>query len=122
VSGKKRDRYSRRRWRKGKVPRRWRPWLKPAGGYAFGAREGAYVLGIESNWIDEQDDEAKIAWARKVYAAAEPFSTGERYLNFPGFFEEGQDLARAAAGSNFDRLLSIKKQYDPTGLFRSSAE
>jgi FAD/FMN-containing dehydrogenase len=95
---------------------------RPASPNAFGAREGAYVLGIESNWIDQQDDEANIAWARKVYSAAEPFSTGERYLNFPGFFEEGQALARAAAGPNFDRLLSIKKQYDPTGLFRSSAE
>jgi FAD/FMN-containing dehydrogenase len=94
---------------------------RPKSPNAFGARQGEYVLGIESNWIDPKDDDANIAWARKVYAAAEPFSTGERYLNFPGFFEEGQALARAA-GSNFDRLLAIKKQYDPSGLFRSSSE
>jgi FAD/FMN-containing dehydrogenase len=94
---------------------------RPRSPNAFGARQGPYVLGIESNWIDPKDDDANIAWARKVYAAAEPFSTGERYLNFPGFFEEGQALARAA-GSNFDRLLAIKKQYDPSGLFRSSSE
>jgi hypothetical protein len=89
---------------------------------AFGARKGAFVLGIESNWIDPKDDEANIAWAREVFAAAEPFSTGERYLNFPGFFEEGQNLARAAAGGNFDRLQEIKERHDPNGLFRWSSE
>jgi FAD/FMN-containing dehydrogenase len=95
---------------------------RPASSNAFGAREGPYVIGIESNWIDPRDDEANIAWARDVYAAVEPFSTGERYLNFPGFFEEGQELARAAAGAHFERLLAIKKQHDPSGLFKSSSE
>ena len=46
------------------------------------------------------------------------FSSGGMYLNFPGFFEEGDNLMHNAFGANYERLVEIKYEYDPTNLFR----
>jgi FAD/FMN-containing dehydrogenase len=84
---------------------------------AFGARP-SYLIGVEANWHDAATSEANIAWARDAVAALEPFSSGGGYLNFPGLFEEGEALLRASHGSaNYDRLLALRKEYDPDGLF-----
>jgi hypothetical protein len=47
------------------------------------------------------------------------YSTGRgAYLNFPGSFEEGEDLLRASYGEDNDvRLQAIKEQVDPAALF-----
>ncbi len=89
-----------------------------AGETAFGDRSAPFLLGIESNWEDPQDDEANVAWAREVVSDMRRFSSGGNYLNFPGFMEEGQDLMRDAYGENYERLVELKNQHDPANLFR----
>jgi hypothetical protein len=44
-----------------------------------------------------------------------PFSSGAYFLNFLG--EEGEDTIKAAFGPNYNRLVSIKKKYDPENFF-----
>jgi FAD/FMN-containing dehydrogenase len=85
---------------------------------AFGDRSVPYLLGIEANWEEPQDDEVNVAWARNCIADMRRFSGGGNYLNFPGFLEEGQDLMRDAYGENYERLVALKNEYDPTNLFR----
>ena len=46
-----------------------------------------------------------------------PFSTGKTNLNFPGLGDD-PDFVRAALGDNWDRLVDVKRKYDPTNLFR----
>ena len=48
----------------------------------------------------------------------EEFSDGSRYLNFPGFQEEGQAMMRTSFGPQYARLAALKAKYDPTNLFR----
>jgi FAD/FMN-containing dehydrogenase len=48
----------------------------------------------------------------------ERHSTGGVYLNFPGFGEEKEALARAGYGENYERLAALKAKYDPDNLFR----
>jgi len=56
---------------------------------------------------------------RDSIAQLEPLSSGGAYLNFPGFFEEGEELLRASYGhANYERLVALKNAYDPTNLFR----
>ena len=86
---------------------------------AFGDRNAPILLGIEANWAEEpHEDEANIAWARSCYTDMRRFSGGGVYLNFPGFLEEGQGLMRDAYGGNYERLVTLKSQYDPANLFR----
>jgi FAD/FMN-containing dehydrogenase len=85
---------------------------------AFGDRSVPYLLGIEANWEEPQDDETNVAWARNCVADMRRFSDGGNYLNFPGFLEEGQDLIRDAYGENYERLVALKNEYDPANLFR----
>ena len=40
-------------------------------------------------------------------------------MNVPGVADERIELMRAAYGGNFDRLVELKAEYDPAGLFRS---
>lgn len=87
------------------------------GATAFGARP-RFLIGVEANWEEAAEDEANVAWGRATVDAVRPFSTGGTYLNFPGFFEEGDDLLRASYGErNYERLVALKTEVDPKGLF-----
>lgn len=88
---------------------------------AFARRDAPFLLGIESNWDDPQQDEVNIAWAREVFRDMEHrFETGGAYLNFPGFAEEGEGLLKMSFDGNYTRLQEIKAKYDPANLFRSN--
>lgn len=89
-----------------------------AGETAFGDRGAPYLLGVEANWEEPHEDEANVAWARKCVASMRRFSDGGVYLNFPGFLEGGQEMIRDAYGENYERLVALKNELDPTNLFR----
>ena len=48
--------------------------------------------------------------------ALHPYSSGGAYSNF--MMDEGQERIRASYRHNYERLVKIKKQYDPKNLFR----
>jgi FAD/FMN-containing dehydrogenase len=93
----------------------------PASHGAFRGGDAQYVVNPEANWEDAADDDANVAWARSVLAALEPHAAGGAYLNFPGFLEEGRELARASHGANYERLAALKQRLDPENLFRRNA-
>jgi len=88
----------------------------PDGATAFGQRGAPYLLNIVARWTDPGTDDAQIAWARDLYAAAEPFSTGGTYVNF---LSAGDDRVAAAYGQDkYERLARLKETWDPTNVFR----
>ena len=82
---------------------------------AYVNRDAQYDGFPISIWDSPRDDEANIAWARDLWAALAPSSTGGVYVNNLG--DEGNDRVRAAHGSNHARLGALKARYDPTNLF-----
>jgi FAD/FMN-containing dehydrogenase len=58
-------------------------------------------------------------WIRDAWERFRPFSTGGNYINLQTA-DEGDDRIRATYGANFDRLLEVKRAYDPDNLFRSN--
>jgi FAD/FMN-containing dehydrogenase len=85
---------------------------------AFGRRSAPFLFTAESTWSDPAENEPNISWARETLKHMEPYSHGGLYLNFAGFGEEKEALVRAAYGPNYDRLTQVKRDYDPTNLFR----
>jgi FAD/FMN-containing dehydrogenase len=89
----------------------------PEDAMAFANRSAPFLATIEATWQDPADTERCIAWARDAWATLRRFGAGGLYPNFAGFGEEKNELARAAFGSNYDRLVDLKTKYDPDNLF-----
>ncbi|MBZ9683870.1 MULTISPECIES: FAD-binding oxidoreductase [unclassified Mesorhizobium] len=88
----------------------------PASHSPYGNRDAALDCFPVAIWDDPADDEANMRWARDLWNAVRPFSTGGVYSNNLG--DEGDERVREAYGGNYARLAAIKKQYDPTNFFR----
>jgi hypothetical protein len=85
---------------------------------AFGDRSMPYMLSIDSIWSKPQDDAANIVWTREFWSHMQRHSNGRLYLNFPGH-GEGENLVQDAFGRDaYERLVTVKKKYDPANLFR----
>ncbi len=84
---------------------------------AFYKRDAPYMIGIEANWEHTDETESNIEWARRLYRDLKKSTRGGDYLNFPGFFEDREDMLAGAYGPNLARLRSIKRRYDPDNLF-----
>lgn len=85
---------------------------------AFYQRDAQFMIGMDACWKDPSTDEANMAWSRELYKELRPISGGSMYYNFPGFFEDGEDLLRETFRDNFERLCSVKARYDPGNLFQ----
>jgi FAD/FMN-containing dehydrogenase len=90
---------------------------QPAGGAAFGHRDHRFVLNLISTCADPDDDARHVSWVRGAWDAMQKHSTGAPYLNFLG--DEGPDRVRDAYGKQaYDRLVEVKRRYDPDNVFR----
>jgi FAD/FMN-containing dehydrogenase len=87
----------------------------PADATAYYHRDAKFVLNVHGRWDDAADDERCIAWAREFFRASAPYASAGAYVNF--MTEEEGDRVAAAYGSNYDRLVQIKKRYDPENIF-----
>lgn len=85
---------------------------------AVGNRDVRYVYGAAAHWSpDDPRAQEYVGWTREAGDRLHAFSTGAAYVNFQ---TEEDDLARLRAtyGPNWDRLLAVKRKYDPDNVFR----
>ena len=83
---------------------------------AYGHRTPGYNLLVISEWVEATQDNANIRWARDTYEALEDSLATDVYVNYMGADEAAGRVA-AAYGSNYARLQTVKKQYDPANVF-----
>ena len=87
---------------------------------AVGNRDARYAIGANAMWEPgEPGSESYPEWIRNAWARIAPFSTGGNYINFQTA-DEGELRIRDTYGANFDRLVAVKRKYDPDNLFRSN--
>jgi FAD/FMN-containing dehydrogenase len=85
---------------------------------AFSQRDAAHNVNINAVWTeDDPEGERHVAWARDFFSAMQPHAGGRVYLNFLG--DEGAERVRQAYGERqYERLVELKRTYDPTNFFR----
>ena len=79
-------------------------------------RGRGWNLLIPSVWTDPAGTDANIAWTRETHAALRPHLASGRWLNYLGD-DQAEDSIRAAYGPNYDRLVEVKRRYDPENVF-----
>jgi FAD/FMN-containing dehydrogenase len=82
---------------------------------AFGHRDATFATVIAGMWPDPAQNEASIGWVQDYYAAVAPHSEEGAYINFAA--EDDQQRVRANYGANYERLVDVKRAYDPGNLF-----
>ena len=100
--------------------------LAPMGGAA--SRSGASDIALSvvdapwlyfclSMWMDPSEDERNTAWARGFAEAMRRFGLGTAFSNFieP---DEGGRLRASYGDEKYERLVALKRQWDPQNLFR----
>ena len=79
-------------------------------------RTAPWVVHPFALWSDPTDDERAREWTPSVRAAVEPWATGDVHLNF--ISNEGHARVRAGFGAGWDRLVAVKREFDPDHVFR----
>jgi FAD/FMN-containing dehydrogenase len=82
---------------------------------AYPHREPGHNLLLISQWTDPADSDAGIAWARTTFDALAPHMSERSYSNY--LPADDHDRVRQAFGVNYERLVELKRQYDPDNLF-----
>ena len=82
---------------------------------AFPHRQPGYSLLLLSQWADPADTRSNIAWTRETFDALAPYMADRRYVNYMSADDGG--FVRQAYGPNYDRLVEVKRRYDPGNLF-----
>ena len=67
-------------------------------------------------WTKPEEAEASVQWAKGYWHALRAYSPRGAYVNFMA--DEGEDRVRESYQDNHNRLVEIKRRYDPTNLFR----
>jgi FAD/FMN-containing dehydrogenase len=89
----------------------------PASHSAVGNRDAGAVINFTAAWETADDDKLNIEWARAAWRDIRRFSTGGTYVNFLTE-EEGDVRIQAAYRDNYQRLIEIKRRWDPDNMFQ----
>jgi FAD/FMN-containing dehydrogenase len=83
---------------------------------AFAYRDARFACVIAGMWPDPADNERNTRWVRDYWDAIHPHSELGGYVNFMA--GDDQHRIRDNYRGNYERLLEVKRRYDPDNLFR----
>ena len=84
------------------------------GAMAWGHRDANFVMNVHSRWETPGEDTTCIGWAREFFDASKPFASGGAYVNF--MTEDEGDRVESAYAANYERLVTVKRKYDPENV------
>jgi FAD/FMN-containing dehydrogenase len=92
----------------------------PEDATAFPNRAAQFWLNIYGFWTEPADDPARIAWVKGFSEAMRPHAMTGQYVNFLGHDEDDarRKALEAYGPAKLERLMDLKRRYDPENLFR----
>jgi FAD/FMN-containing dehydrogenase len=88
---------------------------RPPDATAYPHRNVQFAMNVHGRWLDPADDDKVVIWAREFFGAAAAYAAGSVYINF--LTQDEGSRIREAYGPNYDRLVEVKRRYDPDNLF-----
>src|SRR3954471_10413307 len=82
---------------------------------AFAYRDATYGMVFLAGWSDAANDAERIKWLRGYYEALSPYAEPGGYINF--MQDDDYDRVQENYRQNYDRLVQVKRTYDPHNLF-----
>lgn len=82
---------------------------------AFSYRDATWAMVIAGVDPDPGKATELRDWAVGYWDAIHPYSAGGAYVNM--MMDEGNDRVRASYRDNYDRLVAVKRRYDPDNFF-----
>lgn len=82
---------------------------------AYAHRDASYLAHIQAHWTDPDEDATNQQWARELHGAIAEHGTGGEYVN--NQTDDDAERVRAAYGTNYERLVGVKNEWDPQNLF-----
>ena len=93
----------------------------PVEATAFPHRFDHYSVYVHPATDDPAESETIVRWGRGCWDALQPHAERAVYVNaVEDALVEGASRVRDAYGPNYDRLVTLKKAYDPANFFRSN--
>jgi FAD/FMN-containing dehydrogenase len=83
---------------------------------AYSSRDANYVMNVHVRWETADEDARCIAWAREFFDRTQSFASGGAYVNF--LTSDEAERTAFAYGTSYQRLVELKRKFDPTNLFR----
>src|SRR5215204_2154606 len=83
---------------------------------AYPHREPGFNVLLIAGWTDPAKTDACIAWAQEAFATLSPYMADRSYTNY--LSADDHDRVRHAYGANLERLVELKRRYDPDNVFR----
>ncbi len=83
---------------------------------AIGWRSAKWAIHVLGMWPDAREDDRNIAWVRGIAQTLKPWAQEGAYLNY--LMDEGEQAVRDSFGRHYQRMVDLKKKYDPTNFFR----
>jgi len=85
---------------------------------AFMLRQDHLMIEISAVWESMEEDQRHMQWAQEGARTLAPYALKGGYINLLG--EDEQDRVPLAFGPNYERLLALKRTYDPDDIFHST--
>jgi FAD/FMN-containing dehydrogenase len=83
---------------------------------AFSNRDAKYNFTVVAGWTEPTEDGLYVPWTRSFGDAMKALATGAGYVNYMTD-DEGAARVLATYETNFERLVAVKRKYDPTNFF-----
>jgi hypothetical protein len=92
------------------------PWCSGSHDNAFGFRRCGFEYWIHAYWMKAGERKRSWEWVEQFHTAMKPLSTEAVYVN--GLENEDDERVVSAYGNKYERLIRLKRKYDPDNFFR----